>query len=319
MKETKTINSDDLDALEYLRNISKDGVIRAIRSLCLKKRITEQFINEYKDCITPDVFSTAAGLTYELIEKYPELFNLNTWIDYNKRSLEPLKSKNFLNSLSHDQIYQIVKSVDGAMINEEIFDSLYANSNDKLKQVLLTKNLPFTFKKDFLVKNSDFLTFKSFKNPCVSNALDTASVETILNQSPRSIFIAIAAIGCKQDIAWQLRMYNEIENKKIIVLPETVDKDACTDIDAYTCFDMFKYQIQKLQDTVLIEFFSVLKEYAQSAVDYLVLKYALQTRDLSEDACLLLLPDFKEAHLTRALLEYATDKGYSSVIVGLAF
>lgn len=305
----KTITAKDIGGLTYIRDISEAGLQKAIQNICKTKQLTEDFIREFSSYITPELFSNSPGLTYELIEKYPELFDETIWKNSENRSLYILMNDNFRSKFTEEEILNFIQTEKNVYeINEDLFYKLYNNYTNKEIRIALLEKYKYDLPSDFLIKNVDYLTKSIFENKTIKENLSTEMIEEIFkNKSTITMEFFTMAITSVNDIAWQEEMCDNASSGKIAIT------------QSGGTFDIYlKYAIRVLHEDVLIKLFALLNIYDRNAISYSVLEYLLKTTDMSEELCLELMNNYKENNLVNALGKYAVNNDYYSVITGLA-
>ena len=104
---TKTITPELIEAIKNLGSFSEDTLKNTVSRTCCEYVLNEDFVDEFSSVISKQDFSTSLELSRELVENHPELFDRDIWVEHG-RSIYPLLSGDILNSLSEDQVVNII-------------------------------------------------------------------------------------------------------------------------------------------------------------------------------------------------------------------
>lgn len=304
--EYEYISNDDIEALKYLQELNGRDVIKgSIKQLCRKKALTKDFIREYRDVISPEVFSTSVGLKYDLIKEFPDLFDKEAWMKYKYHSSDALESAEFMNMFSINELKEIIKDIENFFMSKETFKTLF--TKEELRKDLMAKAYSFDFSKEFILNNLQYLSASSFTTSSVLNNLSTGDIEKILKSGAHDVDFVINAITSKADLSWKRRRFNEASEGKIKVNYYTGTLETLLDC-----------KVTPANSGILSALFAFLNKYAPNAITFNIVKKALSKIDLDEDTCLVLLPYVGKYNFKKALSNYAVEQGYYSVLVALS-
>lgn len=296
-----------IEALKYMRGLSGTGIQNAVRDTCKKEQLNEEFINEFHEFITPEMFSTSYNLTGELINSHPDIFNVEAWKACDKRSLFPLLDDTFRRNFTDGEILEMVEGMDANDMTDELFFVLFENGNNELKEATLYK-YPKSLGGEFIVKNAGVLSSRFFKGERHTAKLTNQDLEAIVKERSRTMeFLTNVLLKTKNnDVAWQTRILNEIGTKVFITKTNgTFDE---------TIIRAMRDLHPSLADSLILN----IKEYAESALSYTVLSNILKWVDLKEETIAELTPIFRRNMLANSLAHYAAEKGYASIVLMLA-
>ena len=302
----KTVTENNIEAVRYLKNLPGNGYLNAIKGYCKDYQLTVDFVREFEADITKEMFSLSPKLQYNLIERFPDLFDINIWASSGQKSIEPFRSKEFRSKFTDEELNKYITSGNPYELSEELFSELFPYVSADTKKVLLAV-YKGNLSKEFLMKNASYFSPEIFKNKNVVDQLTIKDVEALL-KSVKDLqpHYFVNALLVRNDIAWQERMCTEVIEKKIELADsgETFNED-------------LKYAITSMHEDVLLKLFQVLNIHDKNAISYTVLEFLLRVKNPSEELCLALVENFKSNNLVHALGNYAKEMDYQSIIIGL--
>lgn len=210
---TKTITPELIEAIKNLGSFSEDTLKNTVSRTCCEYVLNEDFVDEFSSVISKQDFSTSLELSRELVENYPELFDRDIWVEHG-RSIYPLLSGDILNSLSEDQVINIINrthQMDRAFF-EELLDKV--NTNERK---LLMKTFSRYMNDKLFIKYCDEIPAEAFYNPDVFKKLSTDTFEEILKRTPHKIDYVLGITCAKNDVGWQTKIFKEALNGEIPV------------------------------------------------------------------------------------------------------
>lgn len=296
-----------IEALKYIRDLPGTGIQNAVRDTCRKEQLNDEFINEFRVYITPEMFSTSYMLTGEMANAHPDLFDIEAWKASDTRSMAVLLSENIRSKFTSKEIAEMLYEMNANEMTDELFNTLFESYHGDAREILMQRS-PKPLSASFILEHSDCLSSAFFSIGKRTMNLSNSDFEAILKSQSRTMefFISVILRAKNNDIAWQKRMLSEIGSKiHIFSTAGTFDK---------TLISAMKELHPTLLDDVLLN----VKQYADNALSYTVLEYILQWVELPEDTILELIPYFRRNMLVNALAKYAAENGYSAVILQLA-
>lgn len=296
-----------IEALKYIRDLSGTGIQNAVRDTCKKEQLNDEFINEFRAYITPEMFSTSYMLTAEMANAYPNLFDIEAWKASDRKSMAVLLSEDIRSKFTSKEIAEMLYGMDANEMTDELFNTLLESEHGDAIEILI-RRYPKPLSASFILEHSDCLSSAFFSVEKRTANLSNNDLETILKSQPRTMefFISVILRVKNNDVAWQKRMLNEIGSKiHIFSTAGTFDKTLIT-------------AMKELHPTLLDDILLNVRQYADNALSYTVLEYILQWVELPENTVLELIPYFRRNMLVNALAKYAAENGYSAVILQLA-
>lgn len=300
---------------EYIQNIV-DGIMKS-------HQLTKEFLNEFKDYINVENFTSSYMLSKELVDEYPDLFSYETYMQ-NILSLKPhisMLSEFFEDILSRygekdgkthaeeeDDVVDIIENLVINCINDsteqEVNDAnaaaIVGSLGDKVDTVLLRKI------KDESVREIIMLAIQLKGSENASSAslkyLTNDSKEEILGTDNVDPNTFINTLSESKDLGWVIKMINKAVSGEISLYKTTSVFDR----------DLIKF-IAAMPESVVVSTLK-LKEYMPNAVSYKVLYWTLQHKDLSEDDLIELKDIFKSSGMYFELKRFARTKEYNRLL-----
>lgn len=268
--------------------------------------ITEEFVSEFSNLITAEGFSNSAKLSLELINKYPDLFNKEIWINNKNKSLEPLLNKTFRSKFTEREIIEALQN----SMREEFSEEFFKAAQDLLEvedvgSVILSK---VTFDIDKVLTEEEIMkiVLNSSTNPFrgkLKSFLNQERTEKVLKNRKIDFQTFVEGI-MKKNMAWQNRMIREANSGKIDILRSsgTLDQSMCE-------------LILSLDINILSDFIRLTKNIAPNALSFFVLNYILSVKEVDEDFCIENIEVFRNNNLLRALGEYCKNHDYQTALL----
>lgn len=293
----KEVTASDIEAIKYLFYMDKNQPI--IKIQCEKYKLTKDFVNQFKNEITKEMFSASPLLSYELIKRYPDLFDLNIWVENLNKSAEPLLHKDFVDLYGKDLLREALLKIDYSLIPKEVFEDFYSVLTAEDISTIINK--ASFLDENFIVKHANDLTSSIFKNRNVKFKWSNSLIEKILENKLLTVRFLINILEKSEDPGFIKRMLTQKFSYK--VSGETFDSE-------------LKVFINKIHDDYMVSLFDLLKKYSPNALSQDVLIYTLEFKSfLSEEFIIDNATKFIENGLKGKLTSYAREKGYDSTMV----
>lgn len=210
---TKTITPELIEAIKNLGYFSKDTLKNTVSRTCYEYVLNEDFVDEFSSEISKQDFSTSLDLSRELVESHPELFDRDIWVRHG-RSIYPLLSGDILNSLTEDQVVNIINRTH--QMDRTFFEELLEKVNVNERKLLM-KDFSRYMNGDLFIKYCDEIPTETFYNPDVFTKLSTDTFEKILKRMPHKIDYVLGITCAKNDVGWQTKIFKEAINGEIPV------------------------------------------------------------------------------------------------------
>jgi len=308
MKTLKRITDKEMEATRAILNYSFNNE-KAIKTLIDSNLdnylITPEYVGEFKQFITIEQLSAARGLTPEVIEAYPSLFDMSIWAHSPKKSIQILTNPDILyaakDSGYQSSIYEAVYEADSEEITETLFTQLFGN-DEELNDLLLRK-YHGEINEEFIIKNMNSLGTGIFRNISLKGKLTKELLDRLIREKDSvTLEFFIMALTSTNKLGWKLKMLEEAEHENIKLVPSsnTIDKE-------------MKMLIAELPEDEISHLFNVATIYNKNALSYSVLEYCLENKEFEEDFIINNINVFKEAGLLNAVLKYSKDRKFESV------
>ena len=340
MKETDyKITETKMQSFEYIfEKADEDGKKDLVANFCKSNQLTEEFIRQFRGCITEESFSNSFKLKEELTEKYPELFNEEIFKEkfipkeeeedqntnplgsiFSMFSVEEDKEKaNFsLNSIRLEMFVKYFKNTD---FSES--DIIYMIQNAEKSEFEDTATIG-----EFIgiSNNIDNLILKRVDNDEVRTAivlnaymnentitpsgfkyLSNEQKELIIGDSDIDPSLLIKSLAISKDLGWQSKLINKIANGEMELkrTTEDISKD-------------FLLLASNLPEDLLIKLF-VIKKSNPQLFTYSFMNTLLKIKSFSEQDLIQLKDEFIAVGLKLVLKEYASKHEYLALLASLS-
>lgn len=294
----KEITGSTIEATRMLfHNSNKNPQIIEIQ--CQKYKLTSQFMDTFLQSITKELFSNSPLLSYDLIKRYPDLFDINIWLLNPNKSLEPLLHDDFVETYGKETLTKAFSFVDYSLISKDVFEKFYPYLSAETITKIVNKNT-FT-DEEFLIKYATFLNFSIFRNRDIKVQWSNSLIEKILQNKLLTVRFLIAILKQTQDVGFIKRMLSEPFQYQIS--GETFDAE-------------LKEFIFRLHDDYMVPLFELIRKYSPNAASHDVLNTVLDFKNfLSEEFIIDNATVFFANGLKGRLASYARERNYDSVLV----
>ena len=299
---TKIAQFDEY-TIDSLKHIIRYGINKeeAIMSACEITQITDDFMREFKDDITPSIFSKSAMLTMDMINSYPDLFDYHLWLEGDKLDISLLFDPSF------NIQYGCKMSADELMIiNNRLVDNItldqmnmyYSIVDESTKKVLFERaieNMTDAEIADFLAHNklcmTSSLVNKRMTSEIAKNIIENA---TDLNLS----FVLSVAMGTND----------------LSIIHQIIDDPSNLTCEESTNDRLWRKIVEYLPENLLAQVIDLGEKHSPNAIGYSTLAFCLKYKEFEEDDLLLIAGSFKRNNLTKALASYARAREYENLL-----
>jgi hypothetical protein len=298
----KEITSREIETLKYMFRTFPEGTRKTlIESQCMKYIITPDFVIEFLPYISKESFSTSPGLKYGIIERFPELFDYNSWKTNREKELEPLLNDEFLNSYAktNEEVESILLSSNPSNITKEIFDKYFEKLSDNVKSYFVN-NSKLT-SEEMVRKYPSAINEDIFKNKYAEIEWSNSLIEHILKNKKLTVKFLFTILLHSNNP----KFVNDILNRDL-----NIERTANT-------FDLeLKNFLFSLHADNFQRVFQLLDTYSPNAITYSVLERILDLNDfLSEKFLIENIEYFKKNNLLPKLAQYARKNEYDALMV----
>ena len=325
----KTTTNDVIESTKMLVCFSSDKS-KIIDGITKTHQITPEFINEFSEFITKEIFTLSYKLTLNMVEMYPDLFseelfreNLERLISSNligidmlSRNIQDVKvimakrdnessyddesgvsefEQYIINILRHSKKEEfttdIVTSLVGVFSDRVISFLLKRTNDDELKQTIVS-----------LIAISD----ETQLTPAVMKYIDNDTREEILGTEDVDPEDFINTISESKDYGWIRKLLNKVKNNEILL--NTKKKDFSSTVI---------YAVMNLPEDLLVDVLK-LRVYMPFAINNKLMQWILENKDLSESSLIFLIDEFKKTGNYFQLKKYAVENDYTDLLDALS-
>jgi hypothetical protein len=255
----KQFTRSEIETLRYMLSIMNDNLKEITVAKEIKKYIlTEEFINEFRQYITVEAFSTAPHLSYNIIKKYPLLFNVGVWMSNSDKDLEPLLNIGFC-EIYNVNIEAAVKSTKIASLTSDIFLNLIPHLSNETINNIMTK-VSFIDNK-FIEKNIKLIDHKVLYNKKLNINWSKDLIEKVLQNKQLTARTLIAALSKIEDYSFIKRI---------------IDTDLDYKITGETFDEELGNFVISIHTSLLSSLFNLLRKINPNALSYDVLSKLLK-------------------------------------------
>lgn len=218
----KITNESVIETTRFMAGAVEDATA-IVEGICQTHRLTPDFIREFKDIITPEMFMSSFRLSKEMAERYPELFDSEQFKEYMKHKeveieedeTQPVNFKIATAGTNRNGVTMPVSSL------QQFMSQMFPSSEDE-KKVIVTDNLK-NISISMLCEYYD--TFKDDENYTMSDEL----VKNIIRDSSEeeineSDVLCLMGISAEIDELLLKRIKDE-DLKNTILLTMSVSED----------------------------------------------------------------------------------------------
>jgi hypothetical protein len=299
----KEITQSEIETLKYMFSTFPESTRKTlIENQCQKYVLTDDFIREFKDYIQSVNFSKSPELLYSMIQKHKDIFDINAWLSYPDRSLEPMLHDEFVTEyLAKDNIDMVLMTTRAAQITKEVFQKYFLTLGSDARSYLL--NSSKITSEEFLKQYIEDIDENIFKNKYIKIDWSNTLIEHILSNKTLTVKFLVNILMQTKDIGFIKRMLESNFNYK--QTGETFDND----------LKNFLFNIH--QDYFPLVF-KRLEEHSPNAITYSVLERMLEINNFIEEEFLIQnVEHFIRNGLTPKLAQYARKNEYESLLLVL--
>lgn len=306
MKNIAIFDEATVETLKYMVSYGYDreGIIRSATE---KMQITDSFIREFKDDINSDIFSKSYMLHVNMIQKYPELFDFDAWVDGNNFDpmtifdndfylmyghkvnddiLNKVLSEKLIDDITYEQMNMYFASAN--LINRAyLFNRAINNLTDKQIEVLVPQ---------IDISNITTSLYKRITPDMIKNIIDNSDNITL------TYFLSLI-----------MKTDNVSFAKEML---ESIDREFIN--DAGSNDSLWAKIVEFLPEDLLSKAISLGEKYSPNSITYYVLAYCLKMKDFEEDDLTLIVSSFKRNNLITALANYAKARDYETLLLACA-
>lgn len=290
---TKTITPELIEAIKNLGSFSKDTLKNTVSRTCYEYVLNEDFVDEFSSEISKQDFSTSLDLSRELVESHPELFDRDIWVRHG-RSIYPLLSGDILNSLTEDQVVNIINRTH--QMDKTFFKELLEKVNVNERKLLM-KDFSRYMNGDLFIKYCDEIPTETFYNPDVFTKLSTDTFEKILKRMPHKIDYVLGITCAKNDVGWQTKILKEAINGEIPV-----------EVSGSTYDTEFENILNAINFNNYKMMFELLLKYAPNSLNPALLT-KLISKHPDEELCRMLYEAYKRCGMKNTIDKYIESLG----------
>ena len=332
--KTEFANEKVISSIRFMASVVEDPS-SIIESACRSYALTPEFINEFKEYITPDMVMYSPRLTVKFTEEFPEYFDYDKFREYvieafNKpdeddplvENGEEKAPKQYLN-VDKLSLSMIIKLREDSEISQHItpdmiIDAVYDTDKDtlnnedmilsligidaKLDEVLL-KSIT-----DQDIKNAILLAI-SISDDRVQNGVTSTIYSYLGNDTKESMLGTsdvdpkefIRALAESKDLGWKKEMIEKALSGKI-------DLRMTTDSFENDLIKLFTFLPEDLVSKVLM-----LRDKMPNALSYKVMSWVIEYKDFSEADYISALDAFKKSGLIFEIMKIAKQNNYTKL------
>ena len=297
------ISRFDETSIESLRHMLSYGIDKneAIKNACEITQITSDFMREFSEYMTVDIFSKSAMLSMDMINEYPMLFDRSIWVEGEKPDIDLLFDPSFYNlygcKLTSDELHVIDRHLLHD-IDKEKMDMYISAADDGTKLILFSHAI------DNMTDDEIIRTVTAYKT-CLRSAQ--------LNKRMTSD-MAKAIIECSNEITLSFVLSVLIMTKDIGLIKQVIDDPSNLVVETETNNKLWQQICEYLPENILAQVIALGETYCPNAIGYSTLAFCLKYKEFEEDDLLLIINSFKRNNLVKAVSDYAKARDYENVL-----
>ncbi len=304
----KTISIFDEATVETLKYMVSYGYDREgmIRTASEKTQITDCFIREFRDDVTPDIFSRSFMLPVTMIQKYPELFDFDVWLESGNFDPLTIFDNEFFLMYGHrvnDDV--LTKVVAEKLIDEITFEqmNMYFASSNPINRAHLFNRAIDNLTDDQITKLVPQIDL-SVTTASLYKRVTTDMIKEIIDNSENITLSHFLSLVMKaNDLKFARDMLN-------------TDREFVADNDCNNA--LWAKLVEFLPEDSLAKAIELGERYCPNSITYYVLAYCLKMKDFEEDDLIAIMSSFQRNNLVTALANYAKARDYDTLLVACA-
>lgn len=220
-QKAKEITESEISTLKYmLSTFPENNKVTLVTLQAKKYKLNDEFINEFREYLTKEAFSTSPELEYTMINKYSDLFDYNIWSEKTEKSLEPLLNDDFVKKyVGTDGVEGIILSTDVTYMTEDIFKKYFSILGNDLKKLVI--NSSHLTSEELLRQYPDLVTERIFLNKKVVIDWSNSLIEYILDNKQLTVRFLINILSKTKDFGFISLMlnkdFNYIESERLLM------------------------------------------------------------------------------------------------------
>lgn len=304
----KKTNSDIINVTSHIIEKFPEEYRQNIVDEKTKKfQLTREFVIEFRQYITAEMFSKSPNLEMDLIKEFQELFDINYWKDAKNRNVGLLEDDTFLSMLDDETIDSVFSVIKDSELTERLFDKFIDKVSESTKKRMLAASSRF-ISNEKLVKYSKYLTASFILNPGSKVEWTEELVTSIIDANAGGIGLGIfLMLLTKITLLKDLHAILNNENIKLVL-----DGD-----DEMVEKSLFKLVSLIFDSEILDELLQMVKNIDPNIISIRILTSIIKGKDVSEEFYLSHSDLFINNGLGRILLGYAKNKRYDSLALQL--
>ena len=305
MRKIAVFDEATVETLKYMVNYGYDreGMIRTATE---KTQITDSFMREFEKEINSDIFSKSFMLSVNMIQKYPEMFDFDLWIEGGNFDPLTIFDNEFYLMYGHRVNDSVIEKIGEKLVDSITFEQLnmyFASLNPVNRTILFNRAIDNLTDEQIgmLVPQIDFATvsaslYKRTTTDMIKNILDNSESITLTRY--------LGLIMRANNIKFAREMI--VNNEKEFVTDTDIDNKLWAKI------------VEFLPEDVLARAIDLGEKYSPNSISYYVLAYCLKMKDFEEDDLVMIVPSFQRNNLITALANYAKAREYDTLLMACA-
>jgi len=338
--KTPTADSNVISSTEFMTLMSSNPAA-IISGICHSYRLTAEFIQRFKYYITPEMFMESPRLSGELIEMYPELFDMEM-IEKGIKNPGSIPNEDEDEDTDDDTEQEVVESEDTEKrLNIDLDKlSLYLISKirecPELADYISTKNIKEAIYDATEKELKDESLMLSFIG--INAEIDEILLKAIKDQDIRDSILLTLSLSEDSNLTSTTYKYYSNDMKESILGTDDVDPEKFTSalaqsrdlgwkermINSALSGDIkFRKTTATFEKDILMFFsmlprdlvakFLTLRDYMPNAISYKVMLWVMENKDFTEENYITALSAFKSAGLFFNLKKLAKQNDYKKL------
>ena len=297
------IGKFDDATIASLRHMLDYGIDKGetIKVACETTQITQDFMSEFGEYVTQDIFSKSAKLSMDMIRAYPDLFDRTLWSEGENVDINLLFDPDFYAEYGHKLTADELSVISKFLINDitkEQLDMYYYTAHDADKIMLFSHAINnMTDDEIIQLAISDKTCVSS---PAINKRMTADMAKNIISNST--------------EVTLTFALNVLMRTKDISLIKHVLDNPANLVIDTETNTKLWQQICEYLPEDILARVIELGETYCTNAIGYSTLAFCLKYKEFEEDDLMLMVNSFKRNNLVKALCDYAKLRDYENIV-----
>jgi hypothetical protein len=303
----REISQCDIDSIAYvIKMLPKENRGSILKEELSRFKLNSDFIDAFYEYLTPEIVSSSTGVTIEIVRKYPELFDLLTWVESPNKSVDLCLDDDFWAELSSENKETIFRTCPKKSVSNELFNARNSGVLSETRRNMFIKGDSSVQTEENLLKIIDSVNDEFIGQIKQSNLMTPAVIEQLGRSGSLSASTFFGILGLTDDVGFIKRILTNGE----LHFQENSNREFENNAYMKLLYKLPEDVMEELLRLIIEENLIVSKEN---------LELTLELKEFTEEFLLEVINLFRYYGASGALGSYARMRDYDILLLQLSF